>query len=108
MRIILNQGYEDKIPPEHKVEVSQETWDKAMEGFSECEKYHAANLAAHNWGVHLDGDRLICSSPDYSWKKDGDADGHVLNKNSGKRIAISSEEANALYPDKREYLYFES
>ena len=69
--------------------IDSDHWKRVMVEYPQQVRYHAANLAAHNWDVIDAGDRLLVTSPwsvgDW-WYKDG------------SRVHLTDEEHDGFYP----------
>lgn len=101
---ILNQGYPKRIKDEaHRIEITKEDWDNTLSDFHPYARGDAANLAAHNWCIHLDGELLICSGPGFG----EDAHAHSISKDYKKK-ELDLDYAKSLFPNGRKYLYFET
>lgn len=84
---LYRHGDRQKAPVRELLTASE--WMKAMEPFPLSIRYHAANLAAHDWDVVLVGDRLLVAC---AW-----SGGHWFTS-SGEREAISDAEWDRFYP----------
>lgn len=84
---LYTHGDRDKTPVRELL--TREAWITAMAPFPTQERYHAANLAAHNWDVTLVGERLLISS---LW-----GGGHWVSRD-GSMSPTSAAEYEALYP----------
>lgn len=69
--------------------VSRGEWESIFSQYPDHLRYHAANLAAHNWDVVMINGRIAIASP---W---GGA--HWIDKD-GSRVDLTSAEFDALYP----------
>jgi len=75
---------QDRVPV-----VSQKEWAQIFSEYPANLRYHAANLAAHNWDVAMINGRIVIASP---W---GGA--HWIDKD-GSREDLTEAEFDALYP----------
>lgn len=75
---------QDRVPV-----VSREEWVRIFAEYPDPLRYHAANLAAHNWDVVMIEGRVLIASP---W---GGA--HWIDKD-GSRTDLTGAEFDALYP----------
>lgn len=69
--------------------LTREEWAVAMAPFPQRTRYHAANLAAHNWDVTLVGERLLITCP---WS------GGQWIDHAGQFTEITDAEYNQFYP----------
>lgn len=69
--------------------VTREEWEALFAPFPPEARYHMANLAAHNWEIVYDGDRVAALTASQG--------GHWVNL-AGERTEITPEEWDAFYP----------
>lgn len=84
---LLYEAVERGQPREYLV--SQKEWAELFAPFPDQVRYHCANLAAHNWHVIHDGDRVACLAPTQGgqwWNLDGE------------RTDMSDDEHDAFFP----------
>lgn len=84
---LYRHGDRDKTPVKELLTAS--SWMRAMEPFPLNVRYHAANLAAHNWDVVIVGDRLLVAC---AWS------GGDWFSTTGERTAITEAEWDEFYP----------
>lgn len=94
MRTLSSSGDRDNRDAFHKM-LTREEWRAAMAPFQQQTRYHAANLAAHNWDVTLVGDRLLITCP---W-----SGGHWIDY-AGQHTEITDAEYDQFYPRVRKDL----
>ena len=70
--------------------VTREEWEALFAPFPASVRYHMANLAAHNWHIIHDGDRVAALSP-------SNYHGHWMYLD-GSRVEMSREEENQFFP----------
>lgn len=87
MMRILHKSVERGVPRDHLV--TREEWEALFAPFPPNVRYHMANLAAHNWAIVHDGDRVAALSASQG--------GHWMNL-AGERIDITPEELDGFYP----------
>lgn len=84
---LLHKSVERGQPRDHLV--TRDEWEALFSPFPANVRYHMANLAAHNWEIVYDGDRIAALTPTQG--------GHWMNL-TGERTEITPEEWDAFYP----------
>lgn len=69
--------------------VSRQEWAAIFSEYPDHLRYHAANLAAHNWDVVMIEGRILIAS--------GWGGGHWIDKD-GSRTELTSDEIDSFYP----------
>jgi hypothetical protein len=88
---VLSLGYSE--PP---ISCSQKRWWGIFKPFSKPARYHAANLAAHNWDVLLVDGRVFMFQTKYGGER-----GHWLNQDGTHEDATAKQHGQLYTPAKR-------
>lgn len=83
------KGYPFAREPRQEL-VTREEWEDLFAPFSASVRHQMANLAAHNWHIIHDGERVGAIGPSNYY-------GHWLYSD-GTRVNMTEEEQNAFFP----------